>query len=67
MSIFDQDQCQVYWGSHGCSRPRGHDGDHWCQGADESEPHHTINAAGVAPNGYQWDMYGDDVVVSEDS
>ena len=22
--------CHVYWGSHGCSRPKGHDGDHWC-------------------------------------
>lgn len=22
--------CRVYWGSHGCSRSRGHEGDHWC-------------------------------------
>lgn len=22
--------CRVYWGSHGCERPRGHDGPHWC-------------------------------------
>lgn len=22
--------CRVYWGSHGCARPLGHEGDHWC-------------------------------------
>jgi hypothetical protein len=22
--------CHVYWGSHGCDRPRGHEGAHWC-------------------------------------
>lgn len=22
--------CRVYWGSHGCSRPVGHEGAHWC-------------------------------------
>jgi hypothetical protein len=22
--------CRVYWGSHGCDRPRGHDGPHAC-------------------------------------
>jgi hypothetical protein len=22
--------CEVYWGSHGCDRPRGHDGLHIC-------------------------------------
>lgn len=22
--------CRVYWGSHGCDRPRGHDGPHLC-------------------------------------
>lgn len=22
--------CRVYWGSHGCGLPRGHDGDHLC-------------------------------------
>jgi hypothetical protein len=24
------DPCRTYWGSHGCARPAGHDGDHWC-------------------------------------
>lgn len=22
--------CRVFWGTHGCARPRGHEGDHWC-------------------------------------
>lgn len=22
--------CRVYWGSHGCSKPRGHTGIHFC-------------------------------------
>lgn len=22
--------CRVYWGSHGCDRPSGHDGPHLC-------------------------------------
>lgn len=24
------DVCDVYWGSHGCDLPRGHDDWHWC-------------------------------------
>lgn len=23
--------CRVYWGSHGCDLPRGHDGPHVCE------------------------------------
>lgn len=26
-----EESCRVYWGSHGCDRPRGHDGPHWCE------------------------------------
>ena len=26
--------CQVYWGSHGCERPNGHKGAHWCDCCD---------------------------------
>ena len=26
--------CRVYWGSHGCERPHGHEGDHWCDCCD---------------------------------
>jgi len=22
--------CYVYWGPHGCARPSGHEGPHWC-------------------------------------
>ena len=25
-----ESKCRVYWGSHGCTRPRGHDGMHVC-------------------------------------
>jgi len=24
------ESCRVYWGSHGCDRPRGHRGPHLC-------------------------------------
>lgn len=24
-------KCRVYWGSHGCCLPRGHEGDHLCE------------------------------------
>lgn len=27
-------KCRVYWGSHGCCLPRGHDGPHLCDCAD---------------------------------
>lgn len=29
-----REPCRVYWGTHGCERPRGHDGDHWCSCCD---------------------------------
>jgi hypothetical protein len=62
MSIWDRDQCQVYWGTHGCSLPRGHDGNHYCKDPDETEPHDGITQAGAdLKSGFQWDLYGDDV------
>ena len=27
--------CRVYWGSHGCELPRGHEGPHRCVCADD--------------------------------
>lgn len=27
----DGEDCRVYWGSHGCYLPRGHDGPHLCE------------------------------------
>jgi hypothetical protein len=64
MSIFEPDKCQIYWGSHGCHLPRFHDGHHHCQDPDETQPHHTITRGGVDPTGFQWDMYGDDLILS---
>ena len=32
------DLCRVYWGSHGCSLPRGHTGPHLCECYDPSLP-----------------------------
>lgn len=32
------EKCRVYWGSHGCARPRGHEGPHLCLSCwDEDE------------------------------
>jgi hypothetical protein len=28
--VSHQNYCRVYWGSHGCKYPRGHEGDHKC-------------------------------------
>lgn len=33
-------KCRVYWGSHGCSLARGHDGSHACSCCDCPEGHH---------------------------
>ena len=29
------EHCRVYWGSHGCDLPRGHEGPHRCVCADD--------------------------------
>lgn len=31
------EKCRVYWGSHGCDLPRGHDGAHVCGCAQADE------------------------------
>jgi len=31
----DHGYCRVYWGSHGCTLKRGHNGPHCCDCADE--------------------------------
>lgn len=36
--------CRVYWGSHGCARPEGHEGPHWCD-CCECEDHARDHAA----------------------
>ncbi len=47
--------CKVYWGSHGCDRPQGHEGDHWCD-CCECEDHPDPDSGCVAGPPY----YGPD-------
>jgi hypothetical protein len=38
-----EDECRVYWGTHGCCLPRGHDGPHRCTCADDPEEPGILN------------------------
>lgn len=49
--------CRVYWGSHACSRPRGHAGHHLCECAAEGEPG---NVGGPPYYGPDTHFYGED-------
>jgi hypothetical protein len=33
------DSCHVYWGSHGCHRPKLHEGDCWCDCCECGDDH----------------------------
>lgn len=55
--------CRVYWGSHGCHKPRGHEGPCWCD-CCECENHPDDDSGCVA--GPPWygprtTFYGEDV------
>jgi hypothetical protein len=58
--------CDVNWGSHGCMRERGHDGDCWCD-CCECDPHDETSlerygcVAGPPYYGTDTKFYGDDV------
>ena len=60
--------CGVFWGSHGCDLPVGHDGQHVCS-CCPGEPGHTTASStdrvedvdGVACVG-TWPYYGPDTV-----
>ena len=57
------ESCGVYWGSHGCARPHGHDGAHWCDCCD-CDNHPDADSGCVAgPPYYGPDtrFYGEDV------
>lgn len=57
------ESCRVYWGSHGCERPRGHDGDHWCdccECADHPDEDEGC-VAGPPYYGPETRFYGEDV------
>ena len=47
-------ECRVYWGSHGCDLPRGHDGEHVCDIVDDECP---------SSEGYE--LYGQDALLAE--
>ena len=54
--------CDVYWGSHGCARPKGHEGAHWCDCCDcESHPDEASGCvAGPPYYGADTTFFGDD-------
>ena len=62
-----EENCRVYWASHGCDRPRGHDGPHWCDCCDcppGTHPHGEEGCLCVAgPPYFGWTtrFYGADV------
>lgn len=58
--------CDVYWGSHGCERPSGHEGPHWCD-CCECENHPDPDSGCVAGPPYygsDTNFFGDDIVAS---
>lgn len=58
--VAHREGCRVYWGSHGCERPRGHDGPHWCDCCD-CDDHPGEGCVGGPPYfGSDTRFYGDD-------
>lgn len=54
--------CRVYWGSHGCKLPRGHEGQHICECFGEIELDlDVLNVGGPPYYGAETTFYGDDV------
>lgn len=60
VTIIQMGTCDVYWGSHGCDKDRGHLGRHVCrdEGGDECE---AVDRNGVDESGFHWHLYGNDV------
>lgn len=56
--------CRVYWGSHGCSRPAGHEGGHWCDccECEDHERDHKAEGCVAGPPYYgpSTRFYGED-------
>lgn len=54
--------CPVCWGSHGCDRPRGHEGPHWCDCCDCADHPDPDSGCVVGPPYYGPDteFFGDD-------
>lgn len=55
--------CRVYWGSHGCERPYGHKGPHWCDCCDCEPGTHPADGCVAGPPYYGWGtlFFGADV------
>lgn len=57
------DDCRVYWGTHGCCLPRGHDGPHVCSCAfdkAEDEEDGLVNVGAPPYYGPETSFYGED-------
>jgi hypothetical protein len=60
--------CRVYWGSHGCHLPRGHEGPHLCDCANKPDvdpvtreyPDGTLNVGAPPYYGPDTRFYGED-------
>lgn len=50
-AMTDHEWCRVYWGTHGCQHPRGHDGPHECD-CCECEHHPDPDSGCVAKPPY---------------
>lgn len=48
-------RCPVGWGSHGCHRTRGHEGNHACIG--ENGCGGEVGRDGKDESGFQWDLH----------
>lgn len=53
--------CRVYWGSHGCCLPRGHDGTCVCDCASGETPAGVLNVGAAPYYGPDTGFYGEDV------
>lgn len=50
--------CRVFWGSHGCDRPRGHDGPHLCLSCwTEGDEDGWVGAPPYYGHGWHLDRY----------
>lgn len=53
--------CRVYWGSHGCSLERDHDGPHLCDcHVDAKYPDGVVNVGAPPYYGPETNFYGED-------
>lgn len=59
--------CHIFWGSHGCNLPEGHDGQHWCVSCCRPDDEaHMLRHETARPSQYgtdgcagSWPYYGE--------